>query len=365
MPLPEEICEITVGGNRYRDWKTVEVALEFPGLFRRFALSVTEQVNAGGVPFNFASLQIKPADECKVTLGGELAVSGFVYERQTAMNATTHGVQILGQSRVGDTTLGSIDHKAAGQNGQYEDKSLVTIATDVLKPYGIKVEQKGDTGPMNEPLKDVQVRVNETPHQLIERLARVKGVFIGDDAQGNMILYGGLKGQSSAPASGSVLVEGENIEQMRVIITDRQLANPYIAMGQASADDKTWGKKTAQREYRVEGKGRYRPAILPMERGMSRDRIDVELKRRIDFEKAWREGTQIQAEIVVYGWHKPGGGLWRAAPDEIVSVHSPSALLGQDLAVHKLIFSQDSARGTITTLSLLNLEYYLGSELQI
>ena len=97
---------------------------------------------------------------------------------------------------------------------------------------------------------------------------------------------------------------------------------------------------------------------------MSRDRIDVELKRRLDFEKAWRSGTKIQCEIGVYGWHKPGGGLWRAAPDEIVSVKAPSAMLGQDLAVQKLVFSQDTNRGTITTLQLVNLEFYFGTGVQ-
>src|SRR4051812_1441995 len=111
MPLPQELCVVTIDGTEYRDWKTVQVALEFPGLFRRFQLSVSEQSPTAET---LGKAQIKPGQKCTVTLGGELALSGFVYERQTAMDAGNHAVQITGQSLAGDTAVSSIDHKNAG-----------------------------------------------------------------------------------------------------------------------------------------------------------------------------------------------------------------------------------------------------------
>ena len=364
MPIPEEICTITIDGQEYRDWKTVQVMLEFPGLFRRFQLSVSEQ---SPTPDTLGKAQIKPGQKAEVRLGGELAVTGYVYERQTAMDSGNHAVQITGQSLAGDTTRSNIDISKLGNGGQFEKKSLVEIATELLKPYGRKVVTGGDTSRMNEPIDDFQVRTGETPFQAIERLARLKGVFIGDNVEGDYSLYGGLGGQTATPAKGAALIEGENIQWMRVTVTDLYLANPYITTGQAAGDDQYWGKKVAQREFRVAGKGmdRYKPAVIPMERGLSRSRIDLELKRRLEFEIAWRLGTQIQAEIGVYGWHKPEGGLWRAAPDELVYVHAPSAMVQQELAVQKLVFSQDVGRGTLTTLQLINKERYFGQEVQV
>src|SRR5215831_13273481 len=105
MPNQKEIAVITVNGQNYKHWETVWVHLEFPGIYRHFRFSVSEQNPMGK---NVKDIQIKTGDDCTITLGGEQVLKGYVYERQMYMDANNHAVQITGQSIVGDATLTSI-----------------------------------------------------------------------------------------------------------------------------------------------------------------------------------------------------------------------------------------------------------------
>jgi prophage tail gpP-like protein len=361
MPKPEETAIITVNGAEYREWESVTVHLEFPGIFRTFRFSVSEQ-SPGAL--TMSKLQLKPGDQAQVHLGGELAITGYIYERQTVLDAGRHAVLLVGQSLPGDTTRTSIDHTKLGEKGQFRDKSLVQIATELLKPYGIKVVTKGDSSKMNIPFEDAQVMPGESPFHMIERLARRSAAFIGDDNAGNFVLYGGESGGAQA-GSGAALIEGENIQSERVVITDMELINPGIAMGQAWGTDQKWGRDVAQQELRQKGSAtRYKPYLFLMERSLGPQRLQQELKMRLDYEMAWRDVTKISAEIDVYGWHKPGGGLWQAAPDELVYVNSPSAMVSENLAVQAITFTQTNEGGTMTKLTCVNPAFYFGAGVQ-
>jgi prophage tail gpP-like protein len=74
-----EIAMITVAGRNFTDWENVTVKMVEGESNHSFKLSVSE-----GAPLtkNFGSLQIKPGDHCTITLGGELAISGYVETRQ-------------------------------------------------------------------------------------------------------------------------------------------------------------------------------------------------------------------------------------------------------------------------------------------
>jgi prophage tail gpP-like protein len=358
---PQEKCIITLGGGQFEDWERVEVTLEFPGQFRRFSVSISEE---SPTPTTRAAQQIAPGMQCTVTLAGELIITGYVYERQTVMDATTHAVQITGQSVAGDTTRTSIDTDKLSGKGQFENKSMVEIAEEVLQPYGISVAQKtGDEEGMNAKFKSEQVARGESPFHLLERLARSAAVHIGDTESG-MYAFHGVGGGPSG--GGGALVEGENIQFMRLVVSDMTLLNQYIVLGQGQADDKTWGRKTAQRELREGGEAsRYKPGLWMLERGFSNNNIDAELKRRLLYERAWRAGVQVQGEVGVYGWLKPGGGLWQPGPKELVYVHAPSAMVEESLAARKIVFSQDNARGTMTTIELVTKEFLTGGGVQL
>jgi prophage tail gpP-like protein len=359
MPDDQEYCEITVDGKKFRDWESVNVQVQMPGKMRSFTVSISEDAPS---PTLDRVTQISPGARVQVHLAGIKAIDGFVYERQTVMDANTHAVQITGQSHGQDLNESEVDYEKLPGKGQFQNKSLVEITKEICKPYGISLEKiTGGQEGMNAKIKDAQVTRGETAFQFLERLARPCAVHIGDTVEGNLWYHGVANAGLSGGGGDAALVEGKNIQAMRLIVNDSKYANTHTVTAQGAGDDKDgWGKKASQRQLREPGPStRYKPAIWQLERGFSSNNVDQELKWRMAYERTWKDGTYIQGEVTVYGWLKPGGGgLWPVGPDIPVYVHAPSAMVTQVLWVKGLTFSQDNARGTLTTLNLVVPKFY-------
>jgi prophage tail gpP-like protein len=84
----------------------------------------------------------------------------------------------------------------------------------------------------------------------------------------------------------------------------------------------------------------------------------AEVCARATYEAIWHNGTEITADIVVYGWLRDGVNLWR--PGDFVHVYSPMAMLDMALAIQKVTFTQDRNTGTLTTLHLVSPEALRG-----
>jgi prophage tail gpP-like protein len=59
---------------------------------------------------------------------------------------------------------------------------------------------------------------------------------------------------------------------------------------------------------------------------------------------------QLEVTIVVQGWLKPSGGLWKAG--DKAHVKSPMLIVDEELKITKVEFTQDDKSGTLTTISL-------------
>jgi prophage tail gpP-like protein len=273
-------------------------------------------------------------------------------------DAHRHGVLIAGQSRPGDSTRTAIDTKQNG--GQYSGQSLRQIATQVFQQLGINVKFAGNSQALDSTIDDAQVQPTESHFHFVERLARGRA-WIGDDVQGNLVLYGGLDGGGSGPA----LVEGENIQWARVTINDLSIIKEGEVYAQGPCTDKNWGASCTEPSVPFNMNfPRTKPYKLLLERGASNSKIMEELKYRARYEIAWRLGTQIRAEIGVYGWFAPNGGLWQPLPinEQTVNVYSPMAMLNTPLAIQALTFSQDNEAGTMTTLELVDPGHFYGNK---
>jgi prophage tail gpP-like protein len=219
-----------------------------------------------------------------------------------------------------------------------------------LKPFGLKFYWRNMPDGASKPFKSVQVFHGETVFEFIERLARLRGVFMTDDEHGNLV-GGSVK---STAASAATLEEGRNIFEARAMMRDDQVRSKYMGHGQDKGSDDVWGKTASQISATAENptEKRYRPLILIAEEPSTKE----DLKDRVDREQAQRIGTSVQCGVTVQGWLKPGGkGLWQIG--EILSVKAPSLFPNpggtQKLAVQTITFAQDAVRGTTTTLNLI------------
>lgn len=334
---PREVA-VTVNGKRFRDWESVQVHMAEGEPKHSFKLSVSE-----GAPLakDFAEVRIKPGDHCTVTLGGELAITGMVETRQVAYTKDQHGIEISGHSFNNTAAEGSVMHKTM----EWKNKGLVPIATDILKPFGLKFIPKGNIP--STPFPRVNVAPSTTAWEAIETLARQRGVTLGTSVEGN------VTGRTQWDPGGDRLVEGQNILEGREVLTISMGDGPVQDYRQQPGTNDSWGANSAHKPNSSStsttpgaGKGAYSPQVSLGEHPGNKQ----ESQSRSGTESTQRDYEKFEVTITVQGWLKPSGGLWR--PGIMVHVKSPMLIVDESLKLMKSDFSQDSKNGTRTVLLL-------------
>jgi len=339
VPKPQEVAQITVNGMNYRDWESVLVKLVEGESNNSFKLTVTE-----GMPLakDFAALRIRPGDHCSITLGGVLAITGYVETRQVAYTGEQHGIEIIGVSY----TKALADGAAMTKTGEFKNKSWKQIADEVVKPTGINVVPK--TGLPGKPFPRASIPPGMSKYDFLEMLARQRGITMGTDKEGN------LTARIQWTGGGESLIEGVNILEGNEVMTVKQGGGPNSAISQEGAHDlRGWGAKVAhganassKANVNTGGKGVHAPNRQLAEH--PGDQQDAESRSK--FESQVRGQEQLQVTIVVQGWLKSSGGLWQ--PGEKVHVKSPMLIVDETLDLVSATFTQDNKSGTRTTLEL-------------
>lgn len=332
---PEETATIVVRGTRFYDWESVFVQHRWTEAFPLFRFTAAERDRPATL---WEKLQFAPGDECAIYLGGILAISGVILLRQASYDANAHGVMLQGVGMTWYATRGSI----LDEKGNFDGQTFEQVARKVIAPFGVGVKTIGTLNA--EPFKKLQVEPGENLWNFLERIARPKGIVMGSDHLGNLLLID----NHSSPVSAE-LVEGDNILKCQATISKEAMFSDYVVRGQTPADDSQHGRQASEQEARIKGSAkRYSPILTPAEQPVWNI---GELQDRAKNEAVWHEGTEIRASITVQGWMMPGGGLWRAG--DLIAVQSPMAMLNMGLKIETATFTQDNNSGTLTTLELV------------
>jgi prophage tail gpP-like protein len=332
----EETATLLVNGLKFVDWETIMVQHRWTEAFPTFRFTTADRVE---VPLDWRLLQFKPGDECAIYLGQWLAITGVITVRQVSYNANQHGVMLQGNGITWYANRASVIHPT----GNFDGKSFVQVANEVIAPTGVGVKIIGDLD--STPYERLQVETGETVWNFLERIARPRGIVMGSDHLGNFLLIGD---HTYTPTMD--LVEGINIKKAQITIMVEDIYSEYIVRGQTAATDGHSGPTAAEQEARVAGSAkRYSPRLTPAEQpvwGIE------ELQKRASNEAVWSEGTIIQATITVQGWMRPSDGqLWQAGSD--IRIWTPMGMLNMVLKAQTVTFMQSRAAGTETVLDLV------------
>ncbi len=326
VPNPDEVATIVVGGRKWDDWTSVKVENRFSEAFDLFTFSNVERAVA---------VQFKPREECAIYLGGQLAITGVITVRQVAYDANNHGVQLMGKGITFFASRSSI----IDDTGDFDGQTFEQVARKIIAPFGIGVRTVGALNAT--PFERLQIEPGEKLWDCLERLARPRGIVMGSDHLGNVLLIG-----DHATEIDDSLVEGRNIKSMKFVVSIENIHSEYLVRAQSQNTDGHSGAQTSQQEGRVPGTApRYSPLLTTAEQPVW---TQAEVQDRARNESVWHEGDELQAIITVQGWKRATGGLWRAGSN--VHVRSPMAPLDQQMTIQSAIFSQDSAGGTTTQL---------------
>ena len=345
-PKLAETAILTVNGRDYKDWESVSVKhakRDHPPYLCRFTCSE-------GLPIanNFAKLQIKPGDDCTVTLGGQLAFTGKVMTRQVYYDAHRHHIEIQAGTFAELSTSSVIS-----QTMEWKDKTFQQIGDDVLGKFGYKMLFEGGSPPSDK-FPRVSATHGETVQDFLDSLGRsVKtdsgsAIAFTSNPQGQYVVIVG-------PGTGMDSVrEGVDIIIGREIIYNPSSANPSPSIAQAPSNDKQWGAKNYSAPFAkeaMEALGKtFIPGVIVSEIPTADKNV---LSNRSATENKWLGEDQITVTVTVWGWNKPSGGLWQR--DQKVAVYSPMLMMnGDELEAKSVVFTQDNNTGTRTTLELCN-----------
>jgi prophage tail gpP-like protein len=336
MPVPTEIAKVIVNGAVFEDWESVWVQLRLSEAYSIFRFTAAEDPSAIGG--SWLTAQFKPGDDCEIELAGFLAITGIIVERQTAYDANNHGVLLQGYSVTWYAAKSSVKH----DTGSFDGKTFEQIAREVIAPYKVGVETRGQLD--NTPFVDCQNQPGETVWDFLECIARPRGVIMGSDHLGNFLLIG----QHSAPLVDH-LIEGVNILSCQCVISIENFFGEFNMRGSTPASDPQYGPPSSEQDATVPGQSRRYSYFSGVAEQPVWNRS--ELQARAEYERIWHMGTLIQATIVLQGWLNGSGKLWR--PGDKVKVTSPMAMLDMVLKIQTVTFSQDEQSGTLTTLDLV------------
>lgn len=333
-PLAED-CTLIVNNQQFSDWETVWVQHRWTDSFAYFKFTAAERTP---LPANWTLLQFKPGDACTIQLAGQLALTGYIVERQTQYDANTHSVQLIGKS----TTFWGYKSSVDTPTLSFDNKTFEQIAREVLAKYPGQVTVVGTLNAL--PFDKCSAQIGESCWDFLERLARPRGIVLGSDYKGDYVLIG----QHTYPIIVE-LTEGVNIKACNCIISHDVFFENYEVRAQKAGNNQDFGPSANQLTCGVPGTASaYSKLITPAEQPV---KTQGEVCDRAYNEAKWHQGEIIQATVVVYGWTADGTNLWQAGSD--VFVNSPMAMLNMALKIQTVTFTQDDRGGTLTTLDLV------------
>lgn len=201
--VTDDVLTLQVGNQRLSGWQRVQVTRSMDSIPASFEIAVTEKYP------NTPDVDLQAGQDCTVSIGGDLVLTGFVDQYTSSISAGDHTVRIAGRSKSEDLVdcsafIGDKDHPSF----QVRAGSALSIAQAIAQPYGVTIQSNAGEG---HDVQQFNINMGETCWEIIDRLARVSGFIAYDLPDGTLML---ARAGTEQMASGFAL--GTNIEQASI-----------------------------------------------------------------------------------------------------------------------------------------------------
>lgn len=329
---------LSVGGNIISGWDSIRVTRgieRFPadfdlGLMDYFPGSGARQLVVEGAP-------------CKIHIGDDLVMTGYVDSWESAIQRSLHEVRATGRSKCQDL----VDCSAEWPNNVINASNALEIASRLASHYGIRVSTDVD-----DLVKVPQFTLNwgESPQEVIERVSRWSALLYYDQPDGNLWLA--RRGTRQA-ASG--VAEGVNVEQASFRTSMAERFSDYIGVSMGISPiagyspDTGWDAVTLATARDPEAaRMRYRKHITLVESTLM---ASQQSQRAIDWEMNRRYGRSRLLTVTVDAWRDKDGKLWE--PNTLIPVDLPTLRLADtEMLLAEVTWMRDSG-GTHARLTLM------------
>jgi prophage tail gpP-like protein len=351
---PRNCVRLLVAGEDFGGWLSVRIAAGIERQARDFDLSVTNTWPGGAE----VSRRIQPGAECRVMIGDDLVLTGFVDATPISHDGTSYSVAVKGRSKTADL----IDCAAINEPGQWSKRKLEAIAAELAREYGIEVVTEVDTG---EPIAEHQIQPGETVWQSMERMLGLVNVLSTDNALGQLVLTDVSPFQTT-----TALVIGQNIMSCSAQLDWKQRFSEYICKGATSGndDDYTEPDGVGFDPHEDTGAGddddgsagnAVQTIAVAKDPYFSRRRVKIftpggktdllSARMKVEYERARAAARCLEIEYKVAGWRQDDGSLW--LPNRRVWVSDPIIGFEAEMLIAEVEYSI-CEQGMVSTLKV-------------
>ncbi len=337
---------LKAGGSIYGGWTKISVTRSIEAMSGTFDLELTWRWQDSPSKYKAFMQPIKEGEPCVVEIGDERVITGYVDDWVPSYDEDQVIISVSGRDKTADLVDCSIDMPS----GQFNNQTLTQIATTVCKPFGIKVLVNTDVG---EAFQRVQIEQGETPHELLSRLARQRGVLLTSDTFGNLVIT-----RRSNESAGVSLILGENIKAARGRFSYRQRFSKFKVKASGPAFGNDWDGVPLSSVGGISAEvidsdvGRYRPMVIVNEEISTAEGA----AKRGQWERQRSIAKAYTAEYTVTGWRIPQTSkLWNF--NTLVPVVDEITGIDEELLISSVMFSEDDS-GRLAIISVSKPESY-------
>lgn len=330
---------LIVGGKSLKGWDRVRVTRSIERLPSDFDLGLMDYYAA-----DKERQFVKPGDECRVLLGDDLTITGYIDRWESSIARSRHETRAMGRGKCQDL----VDCSAEWENNVISQATPLQIAKKLATPYGISVitdVEDMDVVPV------FTLNWGESPQEVIDRISRWAGLLYYDLPDGNLYLT--RVGTKSA-ASG--VEQGRNVEQASYQSSVDERFSDYVGVSLSvnglGGDYGTVTLATAQDPDIFTM--RYRKRISIVESTMAVKHL---AQKAIQWEMNRRYGRSKQLRVTVDSWRDSAGVLWE--PNTLIPISIPTlGLVDKSWLLGEVTFIRDDS-GTHAQMLLMPPEAFI------
>ncbi len=316
---------LIVGERKISGWTAVRVSRSVERVPGDFDIGLTERY-----PGETEGLVVQPGDPCKVLLGDDLVITGYVDRYRPSVSAGMHGIRICGRGKCQDL----VDCSAEWPGSQISGATALGIAKRLAKPYGITVS--GKPGPE---VPKFILSYGETAWEIVERVCRFAALLAIEQVDGNLLLT-----QVGTAEAGSGFVQGKNVEQADVELGMDQRYSEYWVCGMGANMYEDAGNNPMLIKKLIDpGVPRHRRKAIVIDAGPESIQQAIGIKRAI-WEMNRRAARSRSIRVTVDAWRDANGKLWE--PNTLAPIEIPALKLPAEKWVISEVSYQRDENGT-------------------
>lgn len=320
---------LIVANRAYSSWQSINVTRSIESISGSFSLTVSDR---GEIP-------IREENPCRVEIGDETLVSGFVESRSISLSATDRTITFAGF----DAAQALVANSALLDRWTFRNTDLLTMARQLAEPFNIAVSLAPGLILPPAPAK-VVVNSGDSAFDAVVREAAKAGVLLVSDGRGGLLLTCG------GTARAEPIVQGDNLLAGTVSYDGAERYRRYVVLASKPGDDESTGDANRVRGEAIDTEVRRADRVIVIR--PSTAMTVAQARVHADWQARIRAAQAETVSVTVRGWQQPmSGDLWPL--NHITRAQAPALGVDGDMLIAEASHTLDNSGGEITRMRLV------------